>query len=476
MIKKLFGSQLRLNMASGVVATVISTVAMAIAYPIYLHFLDYEIYGLWLVLATVLSFAQLGNLGIDQAIMKLVAEEHGRGDIEGIQRYVTTALALLCLSGTVALILILALKNPIIAAFNLSDENAKVVAWLLPYIGILSIYVFIVQALNATLSGLGRMDLANYTQSIGRIVAVGVAATLLYSGRGIESLLIGNALSYLCVHIMSLSCIRRTAHIRFLQIGNLDAQRGKRLLCFGGGVFGGSLISMLFSPFNKLMLSRYAGVSTIPIYEIAYTGSMQVRGLIEAGLRALMPEVSRLNGITTQEARDRIIQIYRRAMRLIFVTGIPIYGVLFILSPLLLRFWLGDRFVETLPNAFRIMLISSFVSLFGALVYYVIMGFGRIRYLIVTNCIGAGTSCLLVTAYYVITRSVSVNSIGFCGIAANAAALIYLVRRATDLLASDTNQFVSGEHSLPYEITVVENTPVTSVSLKHVQGDSIDGE
>jgi len=60
---------------------------MAAGFPIYLHFLGYERYGVWLVLATVLSFAQLGNLGIDQAVMKLVAEEHGRGDIEGIKRH-----------------------------------------------------------------------------------------------------------------------------------------------------------------------------------------------------------------------------------------------------------------------------------------------------------------------------------------------------------------------------------------------------
>ena len=197
MIKKLLSSQLRLNMASGVVVTVINAVALMAAFPIYLHFLGYERYGVWLVLATVLSFARLGNLGIDQAVMKLVAEEYGRDDIEGIQRYVTTALALLCLSGSIVLIVVLVFKTHIIAAFNLSDENAKMVSWLLPYIGCLSIYVFLIQALNATLSGLGRMDLANYIKSVGRIVAVTVAAILLYTGRGMESLHGGKTAHYM---------------------------------------------------------------------------------------------------------------------------------------------------------------------------------------------------------------------------------------------------------------------------------------
>jgi O-antigen/teichoic acid export membrane protein len=79
MIKKLFSSQLRLNMISGVVTTVINTITMAAGFPIFLHFLGYEKYGIWLILATVLTFAQLGNLGISPAVIKLVAEEHGRG-------------------------------------------------------------------------------------------------------------------------------------------------------------------------------------------------------------------------------------------------------------------------------------------------------------------------------------------------------------------------------------------------------------
>ena len=94
MIRKLFSSQLRINMFSGVAATVLNIVVLAVAYPIYLHFLGYEKYGVWLVLATVLSFAQLGNLGVGRAIMKLVAEEHGRGNIEAIRQYVATAIVI----------------------------------------------------------------------------------------------------------------------------------------------------------------------------------------------------------------------------------------------------------------------------------------------------------------------------------------------------------------------------------------------
>ena len=427
MIGRLFSSQLRINMASGVLVTVINTVAMMVAFPIYLHFLGYEEYGVWLVLATVLSFAQLGNLGINPAITKLVAEECGLKNIEGIQCYITTALAMLCLSGTIVLAAVLIFKLHIIALFKLSSENAQTALWLLPYIGILSIYVFIVQALNATLSGLGRMDLANYAQSFGRIVAVTVAAVLLYSGRGIESLLIGNTLSYLFIHVVSLICIWRIVHIRILRISNLDTQRGKRILRFGGGILGGTLVSMLLSPFNKLMLSRYAGVSTIPVYEIAFAGSMQVRGLIEAGLRALMPEISRLSGNMTRNAKNRISQLYRRAMKLVFLLGIPMYGVLIIFAPLLLRVWLGDRLVETLPAVFRIMLIGTFLSLLGVPAYFVLLGIGFVRSCFFAFAIPAFVNMFLVTAMVVIWGSLSIQYVVCSVVTGITMSTIYLV-------------------------------------------------
>ena len=53
-LKNLFRSQLRINIISGAATTVINTVALMITYPVYLHFLGYERYGLWLVLSAVL--------------------------------------------------------------------------------------------------------------------------------------------------------------------------------------------------------------------------------------------------------------------------------------------------------------------------------------------------------------------------------------------------------------------------------------
>jgi len=413
-------------MVSGTVATAINAVVMVIAYPVYLHFLGYEKYGVWLILATVLTFAQLGNLGISSAVMKLVAEEHGRGNTKGIQSYVTTSLAILLFSGTIALILILLLRNQIISAFKLSGQNAVIASQLLPYIAFLSICVMLVQVLNSTISGLGRMDIANYILSGGRVVTVGTSSILLWLGNGIESLLIGNTLSYIFVGGASVFFMRKTINIRLLQISNFDRRSFHRLMHFGGGVFSGSLASMFLHPFNKLMLSRYAGVSSIPIYEIAFTGSMQVRGLAEVGLKALMPEISRIGANMTRYAKDRISQINHHAMKLIFLFGIPVYAGLIILLTPLLKFWLRQRFVDELPVAFRIMLVSTFLSLLGVPAYYTLLGLGMVRHTLIAHIILSGVSALIILTIVFIWHNISVATVSWAILTATAVTSLYL--------------------------------------------------
>jgi len=405
-LQQAFGSQLRRNMSSGVAAMGVNFILLAVSYPIYLYFVGYEKYDIWLVLTAVLGFAQLGMLGINHAVVKLVAEEYAKNNIRGVQSYLMMALAMLMCTGTIALLVILFFKSQIIAAFRLSGENAELVSWLLPYIGVLTIYVFLVQTLNATLSGLGRMDLSNYILIAGRVTAVCTAVLLLWRrGLGIESLLIGNAFSYIVVHILSLVFIHQQAKMRFLRPYNWSWSHLKGLLSFGSGIFGGSLLQILLDPFNKMMLSRYGQVGAITVYDIAFKGSMQVRSLAEAALRAIMPEISRLGANMTAEAKRRINSINRRALKLAVFAVLPLYGGLFVVAGVLLRFWLGQRFVDTLPYALRVMLVASYISLLGVPAFYTLMGLGRVRHCFISIGVQSFLNATIMVGYAVFAPS-----------------------------------------------------------------------
>jgi O-antigen/teichoic acid export membrane protein len=433
--RMLFSSQLRINMVSGTAVAVVNSVVLAVAYPLYLHFLGYEQYGVWLVLSTVISFAQLGNLGIGHAVTKLVAEEYGRNDTDAVEQYIFCAIAILVVSGVVVLVLVLALKQPIIALFRLSEANAHTVSWLLPYTACLTVYIFIVQALNAVLSGVGRIDLANYVQTCGRVVGVVVAGVLLSRGRGISSLLLGSALSYVFIHLATWVLIRRITQVRLLQVRNLSLPRVRRLLGFGTTVLGMSLVNMLLTPFNRLVLARYAGVASVPIYEIAYFGSMQVRGLIEAGFRALMPEVSRIAADMSDLVKERIRRLHRMSTGAIVLVGLPVYGSLIVFLDGLLHLWLQDRMAAGLTSTFRVMLIGSFVSLVGVPPYYTLLGLGRADQCLSGQILMVGVNVVIVGAIVMMGLKLSVLHLAIAALPAfgvNTAYLMVQNRKALD--------------------------------------------
>lgn len=416
-------------MVSGVAVTVVNSAMLAVAYPLYLHFLGYEQYGIWLVLSTVLSFAQLGNLGIGPAVTKLVAEEYGRKNLEAVQQYITSALAILVVSGAIVVALILLFRTPIVALFKLSPENAHTVLWLLPYMACLSAYVFVVQAVNAALAGLGRMDLSNYIQTGGRIIAVVVAAVMLFLGRGITSLLVGSTLSYVFVHATSSILVRRIAPIHTFRPHNLDLRRMRRLFRFGGGVFGGTVITILFHPINKILLSQYVGVSSLPAYEIGFNGTMQIRAVVEAGLRALLPEISRISAEMTEAAKLRLSGINHRTVTLIFSFGTPFYAVFFIFAEPLLRVWLGGDFPAVLPSFFRVMLIVSFISLLAVPAYYALLGISQVLPCFLGSVITAAVHFLTLGALWFCTGELTLLFVGYGMLCGMSASTLYLVTR-----------------------------------------------
>ncbi len=438
MLRKIIGSQLRINMFSGVAITLVNVVITGISYPVYLHFLGYEKYGVWIVLYTIINFVQLSNLGIGPAVMKLVAEEYGRQNIQAVQKYIATAMVVLVGSGILALVVMLCFKSQIINAFKLDSENARIVEWLLPYVGLLSIYVFVVQTCSATLSGLGRMDLANYSEGFGRVIALTISILMLFSGFGIVSLLVGNAVSYVFVHVTTYYLIRRLKRFHFLSIDNLNFTYLKKLLYFGSGMFGGSLISVLLGPFNKLMISRYVGVSFVSVYEIAYNSCMQLRNLFESSFRAISPEISRITCSGLAGKNEQINNINRYSNKVIWLLGLPVWIVLLVFITPLLNLWLGHGFIYTLPLTFQIMLLGMFFSLLGVPAFYILLGLGKTRKLFYSFLIQSLVNSLFILIIVLLGYKLSVFKVALAVLFGMLSSTLFLLGQKRLLMREGT--------------------------------------
>jgi O-antigen/teichoic acid export membrane protein len=376
---KIISSQLHKNMLSGAILTVINIVVGLAMYPVYISYLGMEIYGFWLILALVITLSRLGMLGIPTTMIKIVAEAEKQKDTILLKEYISSALTLVIGAGIIITILIFLIRSPIVHMLALPIEMEGMAYFYIPIVTLLSCYIFIVETTNSFLSGLGRMDQANYIQSSGRLITLISSFILLFSGFGIASMVVGNAAGYFYVHVASVIYIKKIQPITLFPSMHLDKIIVVRILKFGGGLSGMALLNLLLSPFNKIILSRYVGLDSIVVYEIGTRIANQLRAFFHISFKALLPEISKKEGSLSSNNFSQIVSLNIRYLKFIFLVGMPLYFVIFWYATPVLKIWLGDDFVVTMSTVLQILLLSSFITLIGTPSYFTMLALGKVK-------------------------------------------------------------------------------------------------
>jgi O-antigen/teichoic acid export membrane protein len=429
-------SQFNRNMGAGSIMAFVSVCLSVLSYPIYLHYLGYHRYGLWLVLSVVVSVAQLGNLGIPWALMKLVAEDHGRADWEGVKTYINISCGILLAVGLIFLGAVIVIRSYILSWFKLSGADAAAVYSMLPYVAALSVLVLLFSTFNAAVGGLGRMDLTSYNETLVQVFIILFCALLLYLGFDLRGMVAGTLLGYVAAQVISFAQVQRIMPIPLISPTRISRHKARQLLSTGGWILSGGVFSMMFLPFTRLMLSRYAGLEAVAVNDMCLTGSVRVRNIFDAAFRPMMPEVSSHQTKGKVGLRDRVRSIDRKAFLITFAVALPIFiGLMIVMNPLL-HLWLHRSYNPLLPNTFRIALAGAFLSLLGSSAYYMLIGLGSARDAAYTTAVQLLVNAAVLMAIAFWFKHLTVGEAAAAFGMATASSTIYLRLRIRLLLRS----------------------------------------
>jgi O-antigen/teichoic acid export membrane protein len=237
--------------------------------------------------------------------------------------------------------------------------------------------------------------------------------------------------AYLMMHCAAVVLVHHKSGARLWIIRYRDLRNVSGLLRLGRWVFGSSLLTMTFHPINRVLISRYAGVGAVPVYEIAWGSSIRIRGLLESGFRALMPEASRLSTSLTPTSLRRMVALRSSGLRMIVRLALPLYGSIFLFALALLKVWMRGNFQPALVPSLRIMLAGSFASLLGVPAYYLLLGLGEAKSCFIAGLLQAIANfglCLTGTILGIAITPISVSAYVTVGMSTATAYLLHKVR------------------------------------------------
>jgi O-antigen/teichoic acid export membrane protein len=378
--------QLQKNVLSGMVASGGGAALMAFSYPFYLAKIGYHTYGIWIALTIIVSMSQVGNLGMSQALVRRIADCYERREFDQIEKYYSTAVLTIGAVAVALFALLCFAKPEVTRLIGIPEHEARIYSTIVTGVSALSVLTFVVDIVACMLSGLGRIDLYNYSQLVTQAVAIACAVAALCSGFQLGGMLAAQLTGYFTGLVFSLVFICKKLGYWPLKPAGYSHRHLKRLLGEGSLLAGSWVMSLLFHPINKILLAQAGFFADLPVYEICVNLSMRLRNLFESGQRALMPETSRLVSSAVEPGRE-VKSLIQSSLKALLIGATPLYLLLFVFAGPLTKIWLRHSFVPAVPSTLQVFLVGTFVSLLGTPLYYALIGMGKAALVFVANAV-----------------------------------------------------------------------------------------
>ncbi len=328
------------NYAGMVICTIVSFVMT----PILIHGLGNFHYGMWVLIASLVDYYGLLDLGVRFTLQRYVARSKGANNRDVLNGTLRSALAVAV--GMMAIIVpsIVGLAHFLPGVFEVPGSQQALFVRVLILLGFAFGISLPAKVLAAYLCGLQRFDLYNVAGSGTTVVQAVLLVAVLNRGYGIGGCaavnLVMAALS-LAVHVVLVRWADREAsfalwHARWDEV--------RELLNFGFYVFLNQLGDVFRFRLDSLVIARWLSIGLVTPFNIAARLIEYFRYIIAAITGPLITEMSTLEGQAQDEGLRRL---FLRSTKMTALVCLPVGILLCVDGKALIRYWVGAGFAAS---------------------------------------------------------------------------------------------------------------------------------
>lgn len=304
-----------------------------------LNFLGSELYGLWILILTILILGMFGEQGLGLPIIRLISASNPQKN----QEVLSTSLAPIAALSILVFFLIFVCNGLFVDYLVNSNLKISTPQLVLPFMGgILSLFLISIVP-TAFLTGIKKIYIANYLKTSGRLVQIITAYVLFSKGFGFWSLVI-SLLSYhafvaICSALISLGFLNLTKPISKI----FNKKLFDEILLVGYKIVLGRVVGLGIDPFFKFMLGYFLGLNFVAYFDVAFKVTALITQVPIVALKGRIPIFNELRENNNFHQLKKEIQ---KIDLMISFYVIPLSIFMFFTADFFLKIWLLDGYNE----------------------------------------------------------------------------------------------------------------------------------
>jgi O-antigen/teichoic acid export membrane protein len=300
-------------------------------------------YGLWNLIAACFGYMALLDFGIQTSVNRYVAKFRGLGDLEGINRIYSSALALYSCIGLMAVVFGIVLTMNVDRIFNIPSNEVLVVKKVMFIMSFYAALEFPSNVYGSIIYAYQRFDLLNGI-NIAMLSLQAVALTIFLSG--------GGGLFAFALTAIACGLIKYTLYIVLshrivaglsLKIFLISSSTLKTIGKFSVVSFGTLITTYVISKTNNLLIGIFLQPQAITMYSIGFMLSEYSSDIVNAMCRTFTPAFS---DYESRGERDQITSLLVASCRASIAIGLPLISVAIVVGKDFIHLWMGQGYEE----------------------------------------------------------------------------------------------------------------------------------
>lgn len=392
---------------------VIGLITSLLIVPITINYLNNEIYGIWMIITSILFWVNTFDIGLGNGMRNYLTEALSKNDYQLGRAYISTTFSLL---GIIALAIALVLLIPLLTlnfnkVFNTISVNNIELRNVLFVAIAFTLANFVLKNIGYIFVALQKYAINDLLNISGSVIALFVIYILTQVTTGsLLYVVLAYTATYTIIYIIATVPIFKRYPELKPSLKYFDKQLSQKIVNKGIGFFVIQITSCLviFGTAN-LFITQFCGPSNVTVYNIAY----KYFNLIVIAYTIVLSPM--WNAYTDAYVKGDMVWISNTFNRALKLWGLSVVGGIFmlILSNLFYHLWVGETVFIPFSVSLSVLIYISFFNLNNC-VTYLINGLNKIRIQIITS--------LTITALYIVIVFFSGKRLGIEGVVLSMAA------------------------------------------------------